>query len=99
MPDATFACPDLTTFCRLEELGLEVAWQPKAQASGAGLPGSGARTSVADATRRWDIAPRTLRMMRRFPDPPVAAIVDRVTPNAHNIKNRHPVLPVAHQHD
>ena len=24
MPDATFACPDLTTFCRLDELGLEV---------------------------------------------------------------------------
>ena len=27
MPDATFACPDLTTFCRLEELGLEVLGQ------------------------------------------------------------------------
>ena len=27
MPDATFACPDLTTFCRLEELGLEVTGQ------------------------------------------------------------------------
>ncbi len=27
MPDATFACPDLTTFCRLEELGLEVVGQ------------------------------------------------------------------------
>ncbi len=27
MPDATFACPDLTTFCRLDELGLEVAGQ------------------------------------------------------------------------
>ena len=24
VPDATFACPDLTTFCRLEELGPEV---------------------------------------------------------------------------
>ncbi len=24
MPDATFACPDLTTFCCLDELGLEV---------------------------------------------------------------------------
>ena len=27
MPDVTFACPDLTTFCRLEELGLEVTGQ------------------------------------------------------------------------
>jgi transposase len=27
VPDATFACPDLTTFCRLEELGLEVTGQ------------------------------------------------------------------------
>ncbi len=27
MADATFACPDLTTFCRLEELGLEVTGQ------------------------------------------------------------------------
>ena len=27
MPDATFACADLTTFCRLDELGLEVTGQ------------------------------------------------------------------------
>ena len=27
MPDATFACPDLTTFTRLDELGLEVTGQ------------------------------------------------------------------------
>ena len=27
MPDATFACPDLSTFCRLDELGLEVVGQ------------------------------------------------------------------------
>ncbi len=27
MPDATFACADLTTFCRLDELGLEVVGQ------------------------------------------------------------------------
>jgi hypothetical protein len=27
VPDATFACPDLTTFCRLDELGLEVVGQ------------------------------------------------------------------------
>ena len=27
MPDATFACPDLGTFCRLDELGLEVTGQ------------------------------------------------------------------------
>jgi transposase len=27
VPDATFACPDLTTFCRLDELGLEVTGQ------------------------------------------------------------------------
>ena len=27
MPDATFACPDLTTFARLDELGLEVIGQ------------------------------------------------------------------------
>ena len=27
MSDATFACPDLTTFCRLDELGLEVIGQ------------------------------------------------------------------------
>jgi transposase len=27
LSDATFACPDLTTFCRLEELGLEVMGQ------------------------------------------------------------------------
>ena len=27
MPDATFASPDLTTFCRLDELGLEVFGQ------------------------------------------------------------------------
>ena len=27
MADATFACPDLTTFCRLDELGLEVTGQ------------------------------------------------------------------------
>ena len=26
-PDATFACPDLTTFCRLDELGSEVVGQ------------------------------------------------------------------------
>jgi hypothetical protein len=25
--DAAFACPDLTTFCRLDQLGLEVAGQ------------------------------------------------------------------------
>jgi transposase len=27
VPDATFACPDLTIFCRLDELGLEVTGQ------------------------------------------------------------------------
>lgn len=27
MPDATFACPDVTTFCRLDQLGLEVTGQ------------------------------------------------------------------------
>jgi len=27
VPDATFACPDLTTFCRLDELGLHVVGQ------------------------------------------------------------------------
>jgi transposase len=27
VPDAIFACPDLTTFCRLDELGLEVVGQ------------------------------------------------------------------------
>ena len=27
MPDATFACPDLSAFCRLDELGLEVTGQ------------------------------------------------------------------------
>jgi transposase len=27
VPDATFACPDLTAFCRLDELGLEVVGQ------------------------------------------------------------------------
>ena len=27
MPDATFACPDLSTFCRLSELGLQVTGQ------------------------------------------------------------------------
>ncbi len=27
MSDATFARPDLTTFCRLDELGLEVTGQ------------------------------------------------------------------------
>ena len=27
MPDATFTCPDLTTFCRLDELGLQVVAQ------------------------------------------------------------------------
>ena len=27
MPDATFACPDLTTFCRLDELGLQATGQ------------------------------------------------------------------------
>ncbi len=27
MPDATFDCPDLTTFCRVDELGLEVVGQ------------------------------------------------------------------------
>jgi hypothetical protein len=27
MPDATFACPDLTTFCCLDELGLEAVGQ------------------------------------------------------------------------
>lgn len=27
MPDATFGCPDLTTFCRLDELGLEAVGQ------------------------------------------------------------------------
>ncbi len=27
MPDATFACPDLTTFARLDDLGLEVVGQ------------------------------------------------------------------------
>jgi hypothetical protein len=27
VPDATFAFADLTTFCRLEELGLEVSGQ------------------------------------------------------------------------
>jgi len=27
VPDATFASPDLTTFCRLDELGLHVVGQ------------------------------------------------------------------------
>ena len=27
LPDATFACPDLTTFCRLDEMGLDVVGQ------------------------------------------------------------------------
>ena len=27
VPDATFACPDVTTFCRVDELGLVVVGQ------------------------------------------------------------------------
>jgi hypothetical protein len=27
LSDATFVCPDLTTFCRWDELGLDVVWQ------------------------------------------------------------------------
>ena len=42
MSDATFACPDLTTFCRLNELGFEVTGQLAAGRSrGARLSGSG----------------------------------------------------------
>jgi hypothetical protein len=32
LPDATFACPDLTTFCRLDEIGLPRS--PPRQGSG-----------------------------------------------------------------
>ena len=45
MPDATFACPDLTTFCRLDELGLDVTGQ-RVEADRAVLS-----CRVADATR------------------------------------------------
>ena len=31
VPDATFACPDLTTFTRLDELGLEVIGHDSSQ--------------------------------------------------------------------
>ena len=49
VPDATFACPDLTTFCRLDELGLQVVGQrlePDRAVSPAGSP---KLTSGADA--------------------------------------------------
>ena len=40
-------CPDLTTFCRLDELGLEVdRAAPRAGSGGAGLPGRRARRVV-----------------------------------------------------
>jgi hypothetical protein len=68
VPDATFACPDLTTLCRLDEVGLEVTGQRlEAQAdpptgAGCGLVSdnlSGARQtaplgSLLDYTRRGD---------------------------------------------
>ena len=42
MLDATFVRPDLTTFCRLEELGLEAVGQRlEPDQCGAGLPGGG----------------------------------------------------------
>ena len=31
MPDATFVCPDLGSFCRLDELGLEVMGNDSSQ--------------------------------------------------------------------
>jgi hypothetical protein len=40
--DATFACPDLTAFCRLDELGLAVVGQRlEPDRAGAGLPRRG----------------------------------------------------------
>ena len=49
MLDATFACPDLTTFCRLDELGLEVTGQ-RVDPDRAMLA---CRVVDADSTDRW----------------------------------------------
>jgi transposase len=47
--DATFACPDLTTFCRLDELGLQVVGQ-RLDPGGAVLA---CRVAEADEFDRW----------------------------------------------
>ena len=49
MPDATFACPDLTTFARLDELGLEVTGSAWSRSGRCWRAGSSSRTSGAGA--------------------------------------------------
>ncbi len=54
MSDATFACPDLTTFCRLDELGLEVTGQRlEPDRAVLALPGRGAAMSGAIGAAAW----------------------------------------------
>jgi len=49
VPDASFACPDLTTFCRLDELGLEVVGQRLSRKERSWRAGSSSRTAGAVA--------------------------------------------------
>jgi hypothetical protein len=68
VPDATFACPDLTTFARLDELGLEVVGSGSSRIVLCWRAGSSSRTSgaaAADAGERivtpWSGGWRTSR--------------------------------------
>ena len=56
MRNATFACPDLTTFCRVDELGLVVIGQ-RLEPGRAVLARSTRRSAVGSA-RQWSLVGR-----------------------------------------
>ena len=64
------ACPDLTTFCRLDELGLGCRAAARARSGGAGVPGRRAATQLVPPVRlRRDVSRDTV--MRRLAHEPL----------------------------
>lgn len=62
--NATFVCPDLTTFCRIDELGLEVVGQrldPGRAVSLSPMTGAGAAVVGGRRSVRWCVGWRTNR--------------------------------------
>ena len=53
MPDGTFVRPDLTTFARLDELGLEVTGQRLERQQWIGTSGAGGADAKASLGTLW----------------------------------------------
>ena len=68
MLDATFACPDVTTFCRLDELGLEVSGQRLGPDRAQRMKTPGSYLSFGDGSHRCPGAQVALNESRVFLD-------------------------------